>query len=279
MKMRFKNNTLDFNNKNIYIMGILNVTPDSFSDGGRYNQKDKALFHAEKMINEGADIIDIGGESTRPFSEPVATDEELDRVISIIESINKNFKTIISIDTYKSRIAEEALKNGAEIINDISGFTFDPKMIDTASKYNASCIVMHIKGTPKNMQIDPKYDNLINEIYEFLNNRVGILRSKGITSIIIDVGFGFGKSLNDNYILLNNLKSFENIGCPIMAGISRKSMIGKVVDAAPELRLSGTVALNTIAVLNGAKIIRVHDIKENYQAVKVIEKYIKINSM
>ncbi len=277
MKMKFKNKTLDFGNDNIYIMGILNVTPDSFSDGGKYNEKDKALFHVERMIKEGADIIDVGGESTRPFSEPVSINEELGRVIPIIESINKNFNTIISIDTYKSKIAKEAIINGAEIINDISGFTFDTLMVNIASKYNAVCIVMHIKGTPKNMQVDPKYENLIKDIYDFLNNRVEVLRSKGIKNIIIDVGFGFGKSLDDNFILLNNLKSFKKIGCPILTGISRKSMIGKVVDVAPELRVSSTVALNTIAILNGAKIIRVHDVMENYQAIKVIEKYIKTN--
>ncbi len=275
--MKFKNKTLKFNNNSIYIMGILNVTPDSFSDGGKYFNKDKAIFQAESMIKEGADIIDIGGESTRPFSEPVSLNEELDRVIPVIEKINKNFNTIISIDTYKSKVAEEALKNGAEIINDISGFVFDPLMIEVAAKYKSKCIVMHIRGTPKNMQIDPKYNDVVEDIYGFLNERVKFLKAKGIQDIIIDVGFGFGKSLDDNYVLLNNLQKFNKIGCPILAGISRKSMIGKVADAEPEFRISGTVALNTIAILNGVSIIRVHDIKENLQAVKVIQKYISSN--
>jgi dihydropteroate synthase len=260
-------------------MGILNITPDSFSDGGKYYQLDKALFHVEEMISQGVDIIDVGGESTRPFSNPVELDEELNRVIPIIENINKNFDIIISIDTYKSRVAEEALKNGAEIVNDISGFTFDEKMVDITSKYNATCIVMHIKGTPKNMQVDPKYNNVVEEIYNFLNQRVEILRERSIQNIIIDLGFGFGKSLDDNYILLNNLKSFKKIGCPILSGISRKSMIGKVVDVDPENRVSGTLALNTIAILNGTSILRVHDIKENYQAIKVIQKYLSVNNI
>ena len=257
-------------------MAILNVTPDSFSDGGKYNDKDKALFRVEQMIKQGADIIDIGGESTRPFSQPVSLQEELDRVIPIIDAINKNFKTIISVDTYKSIIAEEALKNGAEIINDISGFTFDPSMEHIALKYNATGIIMHIKGTPKNMQLDPKYDDLVNEIYTFLEDRVKKLKNRGINNLIIDVGFGFGKSLDDNYILLKNLKRFKKIKCPILAGISRKSMIGKIIDIKPSSRVSATIALNTIAILNGAKIIRAHDVAENYQAIKVVEKYLSV---
>jgi dihydropteroate synthase len=227
------------------------------------------------MIREGADIIDVGGESTRPFSDPVNFEEELNRVIPVLEEINKNFSTIISIDTYKSIVAYEAIKNGAEIINDISGLTFDEKMFKVALEKKAKCVVMHIKGKPKDMQVDPVYTNVTNEVYDFLKNRVLELANAGLKDLIVDVGFGFGKSLDDNYHLLKNLDKFTDINCPILAGISRKSMIGKIVDAVPEQRTSGTVALNTIAVLNGAKILRVHDIKENFQAVKVIEKYLK----
>ncbi|OHD16030.1 MAG: dihydropteroate synthase [Spirochaetes bacterium GWD1_27_9] len=268
---------LDFSNNKIYIMGILNVTPDSFSDGGKFNSIDKALFQVEKMIKDGADIIDVGGESTKPFAEPITLQEELDRVVPIIEKINKEFNTIISIDTYKSLVADESLKNGAKIINDISGFTFDSQMEIIAKKHNATCIIMHIKGTPKNMQIDPHYDNLILEIFNFLNNKVISLRNNGINDIIIDVGFGFGKNLNDNYKLLKNLSYFTKIGCPILAGISRKSMIGKLINIPPAERVAGTVSLNTIAILNGARLIRVHDVKENHQAVKTIEKYLEID--
>ncbi len=274
MIINFKNKVLDFTNNKIYIMGILNVTPDSFSDGGKFMHMDKALHHAEDMIKNGADIIDIGGESTRPFSAPVSLDEELNRVIPVIEAINKNFDTIISIDTYKSRVAEEALKNGAEIINDISGFTFDENMKNIALKYDATCVVMHIKGTPQNMQVNPVYEDIVAEIFNFFTDKTAGLKSSGIKKIIIDLGFGFGKNLDDNYKLLKNMKIFSNLGFPILVGISRKSMIGKIIDVLPQDRISGTIALNTVAVLNGAKIIRVHDIQENFQAAKVIEKYL-----
>lgn len=272
--MIFKNKVLDFTNNSIYIMGILNITPDSFSDGGKFIENDKALFRVEEMIMEGADIIDVGGESTRPFSEPVSVEEELERVVPVIENINKNFNTIISIDTYKSRVAFEAINNGSEIINDISGLTFDDKMIEVASEKKAKCIVMHIKGKPKDMQIDPVYSDVANEVFDFLKRRVNELNESGINDIIIDPGFGFGKSLDDNYLLLKNLGKFSKINCPILAGISRKSMIGKIAGGITELRVSGTVALNTIAALNGARLWRVHDVKENFQAAKVIEKYL-----
>lgn len=277
MIFSFKNHTLDFSSSKIFIMGILNVTPDSFSDGGKYINKDKALFQVEKMINEGADIIDIGGESTRPFSNPVLLEQELARVIPIIELINKNFNTIVSIDTYKSEVADLALQNGAQIINDISGFTFDSDMINIASKHNATCIVMHLKGTPRNMQVNPVYNDVVKEIYDFLEKQVNLLRQNGIKQVIIDLGFGFGKTLDDNYTLLASHRKFANLQCPMLAGISRKSMIGKVVETKPIERIPGTIALNTIAVLNGVKIIRVHDVKENFQAMKVVEKYCDIN--
>ncbi len=276
-KFIFKNRTLDFSNNQVYIMGILNITPDSFSDGGKYNSIDKALFHVEKMINDGADIIDIGGESTRPFSDPVSIDVELERVIPVIERINSNFNTIISIDTYKSKVADESLKNNAEIINDISGLTFDPLMEEVVLKYDPVCVVMHIKGTPKNMQVDPEYENVVNEIYDFLFNRAMHLKDIGINKLFIDVGFGFGKSLDDNYILLRNLDHFKKIGYPILAGISRKSMIGKIIELEPKLRINPTISLNTLAILNGARIIRVHDVRPNYEAFKVIEKYLEFS--
>lgn len=273
--MQFNHRTLDFTENTIYIMGILNVTPDSFSDGGKFLNTDAALYQVEKMIQEGAHIIDIGGESTRPFSDPVGLNEELDRVIPVIEKINERFETIISIDTYKSKVAEAAVKSGAEIINDISGCTFDPAMIDVAAAHQAKVIIMHIKGTPQNMQQNPAYRDMIHEIRGFLSGMAGTLHRAGVHDIIIDVGFGFGKSLEDNYILLKHLDKFKALGCPILAGISRKSMIGKVVDVSPEERLPGTIALNTLAIMNGARIIRVHDVPEHYQAVKVLEKYLQ----
>ncbi len=275
MKFNFKNKTLDFEILNFYIMGVINITPDSFSDGGDFLDIDKALFRVEEMIKEGADIIDVGGESTRPFSKPISEQEEIDRVIPVIEKINSNFNIIISIDTYKSNVAREALKNGAEIINDISGFSFDGRMIEVAKEFNATSVIMHIKGTPKDMQLNPVYEDVVSEVYNFLENRVNLLKSNGLNKIIIDPGFGFGKSLEHNYILLKNLDKFKKLGCPILIGISRKSMIGKVIDIPPKERVAGTIVLNTIGMLNGASIIRVHDIKEAYQGIAVLKKYIE----
>lgn len=275
MVINFKNKTLDFG-KNIYIMGIINITPDSFSDGGEYNTIDKALFRVEEMIKDGASIIDVGGESTRPFSEEVSEQEEIDRVIPVIEKINSNFNTIISIDTYKSKVAELAIENGAEIINDISGFTFDENMINVVKKYDVTSVVMHIKGKPKDMQNNPVYNDVVLEIYDFFKQRINFCKSNNLNKIIIDPGFGFGKSLEHNYILLKNLNMFTEFGYPILVGISRKSMIGKVVDIPPKERVAGTVALNTIAILNGAKILRVHDVKEAYQGIMVTKKYLEL---
>jgi dihydropteroate synthase len=277
IKMQFKHKNLNFENNSFYIMGILNVTPDSFSDGGRYNQIDQALVRVEQMVQEGADMIDIGGESSRPFSDPVSEAEELDRTIPVIEKISSHFETIVSIDTYKSKVAEEAIKNGAEMINDISGFTFDPQMIEVAATYQPACVIMHMKGNPGNMQKNPEYPNMITDIYQFLEKQVAILRSREISDIIVDVGFGFGKTLDHNYQLLKELKQYQSLGCPVLAGISRKSMIGKVIDLPPEERGPGTIGLNTVALLNGASILRVHDIKENYQLKRVIEKYLSFD--
>jgi len=257
-------------------MGVINITPDSFSDGGEYNTLDKALVKVEEMIKEGATIIDIGGESTRPFSEAISEDEEIDRVIPLIEKINRNFETIISIDTYKSKVAELAIQNGAEIINDISGFTFDSNMINVAKKYNATSIIMHIKGTPKDMQINPVYHDVVSEIYDFFKERINFCKNNGVEKLILDPGFGFGKSLDHNYILLKNLNKFTDFGYPVLVGISRKSMIGKVIDVPPKERVAGTISLNTIAILNGAKMVRVHDVKEAYQSIAVIKKYLEI---
>ena len=272
MIYKFKNHTLNFSENNIYIMGILNCTPDSFSDGGRYLNLDKALFRAEEMERDGATIIDVGGESTRPFSEPISVEDELDRVIPVIEKINKNINCIISVDTYKSIVAKEACKNGAEIINDISGFSYDNNIVEIAKEYNTGCIVMHMKGNPKNMQIDPQYDDILEDISRFFKKQTSILMNAGLNKIIIDVGFGFGKTLDDNYFLLNNLNFLKRFNLPICAGISKKSMIGNVIDGVPDERTAATIALNTISVLNGAKILRVHDVKENHQAIKVIKK-------
>ncbi|HNZ27055.1 MAG TPA: dihydropteroate synthase [Spirochaetota bacterium] len=276
MIYNFKNGGLDFSNSNVYLMGILNVTPDSFSDGGSFVDIDKALFHVEEMIRDGASIIDVGGESTRPFISPTSQNEELDRVIPVIEKINKNFQTIISIDTYKSAVAREAVKNGAEIINDITGFV-DDDMIKVASEYKTACIVMHMKGDPSNMQEAPVYDDILGEISSFLNSQVAKLKYNGIHNIIIDVGFGFGKSLEDNYFLLKNLTFFKRMNLPILTGVSRKSMIGKLLDVPPKERDVSTVVLNAIAALNGSSILRIHNVKENNNLLKILKKYLEIS--
>ncbi len=254
------------------LMGILNATDDSFYDGGRYKNLDVALKHIDYMIKNGAEIIDIGGESTRPGAEPISEDEELDRVIPLVEKIAKEFNIIISVDTYKSKVAEESLKAGADIINDISGLQFDEKMVDVVKKYNSIIVIMHIKGTPKTMQLNPEYNNVIEEISNFFKERIKTATSSGIDkkNIIIDVGIGFGKKLEHNVELIKNLSYFKGFNLPILLGLSRKSMIGNLLGGVtPEERLYGTLAANLVGYQNGANIIRVHDVKEHYEFFKV----------
>ncbi|MDI6714729.1 MAG: dihydropteroate synthase [Thermodesulfovibrio sp.] len=273
MKISFRNFLLDFSKKT-YIMGILNVTPDSFFDGGKYINFKKAVERGLQLAEEGADIIDIGGESTRPGAEPLSVDEELKRVIPVIENLSKKINIPISIDTYKAKVAEEAINAGATIINDISGLRFDPQMPYIASKYDTPVVIMHIKGTPKNMQINPVYDALIPEIIEYLRNSIVIAKNAGVkeNNIIIDPGIGFGKKPEHNLLIIKNLKEFANLGKPILIGVSRKSFIGKILDNAPaEQRLEGTMAAVAVSVINGANIVRVHDVKEIVKVVKVVD--------
>ncbi|MEJ5226501.1 dihydropteroate synthase [Thermodesulfovibrio sp.] len=273
MKLNFKNFQLDFLKKT-YIMGIVNVTPDSFYDGGRYFSVQKAIDHAMRLIDEGADIIDIGGESTRPNAEPVSEEEELKRVIPVIESISSRVSIPISIDTYKARVAEEAVKAGATIINDISGLKFDSQMAYVASKYDVAIVLMHIKGTPRDMQINPTYNALIPEITEYLRNSIIIAKNAGIDEdkIIIDPGIGFGKLPEHNLQIIKNLKDFTLLGKPILIGPSRKSFIGKVLNAnSPDERLEGTASAVAISVINGANIVRVHDVAYMAKVVKMAD--------
>lgn len=266
-----------------FVMGILNITPDSFFDGGKYisdskNRVDlnKVIEDALRMEKEGADFIDIGGESTRPGSESISINEELERVIPVISELKKKISLPVSIDTYKSEVAEEALKAGACIVNDISGFRFDKRIADITAKFNASCILMHIKGTPKEMQKNPFYENVVNEVYDYLKDSVDIAKSKGIKQIIIDVGIGFGKSLEHNLKLLRNLNKFKKLNCPILLGVSRKSFIDKIFPTPVNERLEGTIAANAIGIMNGASIVRVHDVSENKKALRIIDKIIYI---
>lgn len=255
------------------IMGVLNVTPDSFSDGGEFLSPLPAIEHAYKMIEEGADIIDIGGESSRPGSDPVSIDEEINRILPIIEELIDNISVPLSIDTYKSKVAKKALKLGVEIVNDISGLRSDPEMGKIISEYKAYVIIMHMKGTPKNMQDDPKYDNLLEEIIEFFNRQIQFAVNSGIqkTRIILDPGIGFGKRIADNFVLLNSLKMLADLGYPLLVGPSRKSFIGLTLKLPPNQRVEGTSAAVTASILNGAKIVRVHDVKEMKRVVTIAD--------
>ena len=257
--------------KSVNVMGILNVTPDSFSDGGKYYDKGVAVEHALKLLKEGADIIDIGGESTRPGSKSVSVDEELDRVIPVINEIKSlHPDTIISIDTTKSKVAEESLLAGAQIVNDVSGMTFDPKMADVVSNKNAAIVLMHMKGKPETMQNNPGYADVFDEVYEFLYNRIKFAKKNRISKIIIDPGFGFGKTLVNNFELLSRINEFKSLGYPILAGISRKTMLGNSLNLEVNDREIATIIAETIAVTNGVRFIRTHNVANAAQLKKLV---------
>lgn len=253
------------------VMGILNTTPDSFFDGGKYNSIDFALKQTEKMLNEGASIIDIGGYSSRPGADNIEAQEELDRVIPVIEKINKTFKeVIISIDTFRAKVALEAVNAGASIVNDISAGDDDPDMVATVAALGVSYIAMHKQGNSKTMQLNPTYNGVTTDVLDYFIKKIQLLRQAGIKDVIIDPGFGFGKNRQHNYSLLKNLAAFKMLDCPILAGMSRKRMINEVLNISSIDALNGTTVVNTIALLNGANILRVHDVKEAVEAVKIV---------
>jgi dihydropteroate synthase len=268
--LQFRGKTLTMDKPRI--MGIVNITPDSFYDGGRYNGTVEAIERCREMIKQGADIVDIGGESTRPGSEPVSVEHELDRVIPVIELAAKEFDTIISVDTYKSQVAEAALKAGAHIINDISGLGFDNAMPEVIARYHAGAVIMHIKGTPKDMQKDPEYEDVIGEMNEYFAERIALAMKHGIpeNGLMIDPGIGFGKKLEHNIAIIANLEAFKIHSLPIAAGVSRKSMVGMLLDRDPEQRLWGTLGIHSLAYHNGANIIRVHDVREHYDMLNIL---------
>jgi len=245
-----------------HIMGILNVTPDSFSDGGKYADTKHAVDRALRMVDEGADIIDIGGESSRPGSDPVSVDEELRRVIPVIEELSDKTLIPISIDTYKSEVARKALQSGACIVNDISGLTFDPAMTSTAAQYGATVVIMHMRGTPKTMQNEPVYDDVVQEVIQFLDRQSQTALESGIRQVVVDPGLGFGKTLQHNIALMQNLADFKQLGRPVLVGPSRKSFLGTILDLPVDERLEGTAAAVALCIRNGASIVRVHDVKE-----------------
>lgn len=275
MIYRFRNHTYDLNSRT-YIMGVLNITPDSFSDGGKYFDSkvkiEKVIEDAIKMEKDGADFIDIGGESTKPGSESISLDEELERVVPVILALQKKISIPVSIDTYKHQVAEEALKAGAEIVNDISGFNFDDKLPEVTRKFNASCVLMHIKGTPENMQQNPEYDDVVEEVYDYLKKAVMLAENYGIKQIFTDVGIGFGKNLEHNLTLIKNQSRFKKLGYPILLGLSRKSFIDKIFPTPMDERLEGTIAANSIGILKDANIIRVHDVLENKRAARIADR-------
>jgi len=261
------------------VMGILNVTPDSFSDGGKFTNPNHAADHVLQMIADGADMIDIGGESTRPGANPVSLDEELNRTIPVIEAFCKKSDCLISIDTYKSAVAKAALDAGADLVNDISGLTFDGGMAPLVAETEVPVILMHIKGTPRDMQKDPHYDGLMGEINDFFTQQVAVAQEAGIESknIILDPGIGFGKRLEDNFEIIRELRQICAMGYPVLLGPSRKSFIGTALELPVEERLEGTLASITAGVIKGAKIVRVHDVKETRRAVTITEKIMGIN--
>lgn len=254
-------------------MGILNVTPDSFYDAGRYYDPARAADRAFEIAREGAHILDIGGESTRPGSKPVSAAEEIDRVCPLIERIKKDIGIPLSVDTNKAAVAEAALSAGAAIVNDISGLTFDANMVSTIARHGAGAVLMHIQGIPETMQKAPRYGDLIGEILRFLGSARDRAVAGGIDpgKIMLDPGIGFGKTLEDNYRIIGSMGRFRELGCPVLVGLSRKSLIGRLYPDEAD-RLPATLALNTAAVMNGADVIRVHDVKEHVLAMKAMEK-------
>ncbi len=254
------------------VMGILNVTPDSFHDGGRYSTLDLALQRCEALLDEGADILDIGGESTRPGATPVSEADELKRVLPLIQALVKRYDCPLSIDTMKSSVALAALDAGASILNDVSGFTLDPKMLEVPQKFGAAIVLGHMQGQPRTMQQNPHYENVVSEVHDFLLGRVQLLAAMGLSKdkIAVDPGIGFGKRLEDNYALIEHLASLEPIGCPVLLGASRKSFIGKTLGLEHSDRFIPSIAVAVYAALKGVSILRVHDVQATVEALRIV---------
>jgi dihydropteroate synthase len=254
------------------VMGILNITPDSFFDGGKYIDEDSILRQVQLMLSEGADFIDIGATSSRPGAKEVTEEEELKRLLPAVKTIIKNFpQAIISVDTFRSAVAEKSLQTGAHIINDITAGS-DEKMFETVSRFRTPYIMMHMQGTPQTMQQNPVYTNVVKEVQDFFISKLKKIKQYNIIDLILDVGFGFGKTVEHNFELLKNLELFKITGLPMLAGLSRKSMICKTLNVKPDDALNGTTALNMVALMKGAKILRVHDVKEAKECCRLFEK-------
>ena len=258
------------------VMGVLNLTPDSFYDGNKFDNEKKILNQVEKMLNDGATFIDIGAYSSRPGATHISEDEEKSRIIGTVELLINEFPDAnLSIDTFRSSIADECLNAGASIINDITASKYDSEILKIAHKHNAPYVMMHLKGMPQDMMKQNKYDNLIKDIIYYFSKKIEAARTAKVNDIIIDPGFGFSKNIDQNYDLLKNLGLLKSLDLPILVGLSRKSMIYKLLKTTPELALNGTTSLNTIALLNGAKILRVHDVKEAMECIKITNQFNK----
>lgn len=259
-------------------MGILNCTPDSFYDGGKYKSESEILHQVEKMLDEGATFIDIGAYSSRPGADFVSKEEELNRLLPIIELLLKKFPEIlISIDTFRSNVAQKTIENGASLINDISAGMLDEKMLETVAQLQVPYIMMHMKGTPKTMQSFTNYEDIVKEMMYYFSERISKARSFGLNDIIIDPGFGFAKTLQQNYEVLQKMEYFNSLELPILVGVSRKSMIYKLLENSPQEALNGTSVLNAVALQKGANILRVHDVKEAVECISIVEK-LKVKS-
>jgi len=274
--MKIKNKTFVFGRRT-YILGVLNVTPDSFSDGGRFSDVPAAISHAKQMIADGADIIDVGGQSTRPGAQQISVDEEMKRVLPVIERLAGEENAVISIDTTRSEVAEAALGSGASMVNDISGLRFDPKLAKVAAKHDVPICLMHIQGTPKRMQVNPTYSDLMGEIISGLKKSIAIARGAGILpeKIIVDPGIGFGKTAEHNLEIISRIKELKVLGRPILIGTSRKSVVGEILDLPVDERLEGTAATVAVAITKGVDFIRVHDIKEMVRVAKMTDALVR----
>nr|WP_024966686.1 dihydropteroate synthase [Pantoea sp. IMH] len=278
MKLYARDSILDLSHP--HVMGILNVTPDSFSDGGQHNELIRALTHANEMINAGATIIDIGGESTRPGAAEVSVEQELERVIPVVEAIAQRFEVWVSVDTSKPEVIRESARAGAHIINDIRSLS-EPGALEAAAETGLPVCLMHMQGAPQTMQQAPKYDNLLQDVNDYFVEQIARCERAGIkkAQLLLDPGFGFGKNLSHNYQLLAHLADFHHFGLPLLVGMSRKSMIGQLLNVGPSQRLTGSLACAVIAAMQGAHILRVHDVKETVEAMRVVEATLSAKEM